>query len=93
MPGYDRVFSRDPMVIPTSVSLLDRLKAARSDDPDWNRFVGMYLPLIRRWMGRIPGLGHEVDDVSQEVFLFLVRERSPDSTGVGRASFAPGCAR
>jgi RNA polymerase sigma-70 factor (ECF subfamily) len=34
----------------------------------------VYRPLIRRWIGRIPGLGHEVDDVSQEVFRVLVRE-------------------
>jgi len=61
-------------VIPTSVSFLDRLKVARSNDSDWNRFEALYAPLIRRWIGRIPGLGHEVDDVSQEVLLVLVRE-------------------
>ncbi len=59
---------------PTSVSLLDRLKAARPDDSDWNRFEALYRPLIRRWIGRIPGLGSEVDDISQEVLLVLVRE-------------------
>jgi RNA polymerase sigma-70 factor, ECF subfamily len=61
-------------VIPTSISLLDRLKVARSNDSDWNRFEALYAPLIRRWIGRIPGLGHEVDDVSQEVLLVLIRE-------------------
>jgi RNA polymerase sigma-70 factor (ECF subfamily) len=34
----------------------------------------MYRPLIRGWIGRIPGLGNEVDDVTQEVLLALVRE-------------------
>jgi hypothetical protein len=34
----------------------------------------MYRPLIRRWIGQIPGLGTEVDDVAQEVLLVLVRE-------------------
>src|SRR5262245_18495299 len=34
----------------------------------------MYLPLIRRWIGRIPGLEYDVDDVSQEVLLVLIRE-------------------
>jgi RNA polymerase sigma-70 factor (ECF subfamily) len=61
-------------VIPTSISLLDRLKVARSNDSDWNRFEALYKPLIHRWIGRIPGLGLEVDDVFQEVFLVLIRE-------------------
>jgi RNA polymerase sigma-70 factor (ECF subfamily) len=61
-------------VTPTSVSLLDRLKVARSDDSDWNRFEALYTPLIRRWIGRIPGLDRAVDDVSQEVLLVLIRE-------------------
>ena len=59
---------------PTSVSLLDRLKVARSDASEWKQFESMYLPLIRRWVSRIPGLGSEVDDVTQEVLLVLVRE-------------------
>ena len=58
----------------TSDTLLGRLKVARSDDPDWKRFEAVYRPLIHRWIGRIPGLGHEVDDVSQEVLLVLIRE-------------------
>jgi RNA polymerase sigma-70 factor (ECF subfamily) len=61
-------------VTSTSDTLLGRLKVARSDDPDWKRFEAVYRPLIHRWIGRIPGLGHEVDDVTQEVFLVLVRE-------------------
>ena len=68
------MLSREPSVTPTSVSLLDRLMVARSDDSDWNRFHALYLPLIRRWIGRIPGLDHDVDDVSQEVLLVLIRE-------------------
>ena len=58
----------------TPYSLLDRLKVAHHDDSDWGRFEAVYRPLIRRWIGRIPGLGHEVDDVSQEVLLVLIRE-------------------
>ncbi len=58
----------------TSVSLLDRLKAAQPDASDWNRLQGIYLPLISRWLGRVPGLGNEVDDVAQEVFLVVIRE-------------------
>jgi RNA polymerase sigma-70 factor (ECF subfamily) len=61
-------------VTSTSDTLLDRLKVARRDDSDWGRFEAVYRPLIRRWIGRIPGLGDEVDDVSQAVFLVLLRE-------------------
>ena len=57
----------------TSVSLLDRLKAARPDDPEWVRLAEIYQPLIRRWIGRVPGFGDEVADLTQEVFLVMVR--------------------
>ncbi len=58
----------------TSVSLLDRLKAARPEASDWNRLQGIYLPLISRWLGRVPGLGAEADDLAQEVFIVVIRE-------------------
>jgi RNA polymerase sigma-70 factor (ECF subfamily) len=58
----------------TSVSLLDRLKVARPDASDWNRLQGIYMPLISRWLGRVPGLGVEADDLAQEVFVVLIRE-------------------
>jgi RNA polymerase sigma-70 factor (ECF subfamily) len=58
-------------VNPTSVSLLDRLRAARPDDPEWRRLADIYQPLIRRWIGRVPGLGDESADLTQEVFLVM----------------------
>jgi RNA polymerase sigma-70 factor, ECF subfamily len=61
-------------VNPTSVSLLDRLRAARPDDPEWIRLEEIYKPLIRRWLGRVPGLGDESADLTQEVFLVMVRD-------------------
>ncbi len=64
----------DEMMNSTSVSLLDRLKAARPDASDWNRLQVIYLPLIRRWLGRVPGLGAEADDLAQEVFVVVIRE-------------------
>jgi RNA polymerase sigma-70 factor (ECF subfamily) len=54
--------------------LLDRLKAAGPDAPDWKHLQEIYLPLIRRWIGRVPGLGDETDDLAQEVSLVVVRE-------------------
>jgi RNA polymerase sigma-70 factor, ECF subfamily len=61
-------------VNPTSVSLLDRLKVARPDDAEWNRLQGIYLPLIERWLGRVPGLGSESADLAQEVMVVVFRE-------------------
>ena len=58
---------------PTSVSLLDRLRDARSDDPERLRLAEIYQPLIRRWIGRVPGLGDDAADLTQEVFLVMVR--------------------
>jgi len=72
---FDKRHLRQPGVVvatvapATSVSLLSRLKAARPDSSDWNRFEAMYVPLIRRWIGRIPGLSNEVEDLTQEVLL------------------------
>jgi RNA polymerase sigma-70 factor (ECF subfamily) len=60
--------------VPTSVSLLDRLKVAGPDAADWNRLQGIYLPLIQRWLGRVPGLGDESADLAQEVLIVVFRE-------------------
>lgn len=59
---------------PTSVSLLDRLKSARPESSDWDRLQGVYLPLIRRWLDRVPGLGDESADLAQEVLVVVFRE-------------------
>ena len=59
---------------PTSLSMLDRLKVAPQDASDWNHFQGIYLPLIQRWLKRVPGLGDEAADVAQEVLVVVVRE-------------------
>ncbi len=58
---------------PTPVSLLDRLRVARPDDPEWRQLAEIYEPLIRRWIVRVPGLGAEAADLTQEVFLVMIR--------------------
>jgi RNA polymerase sigma-70 factor (ECF subfamily) len=58
----------------TSLSLLDRLKVARPDASDWQRLQGIYLPMIQRWLRRVPGLGDESADLAQEVLIVVVRE-------------------
>ena len=58
----------------TSLSLLDRLKVAQPEAIDWERLQGIYLPLVQRWLRRVPGLGNEADDLAQEVFVVVVRQ-------------------
>ena len=59
---------------PTSLSLLDRLKVARPEASDWRHLQGIYLPMIQRWLGRVPGLGDESADLAQEVLIVVFRE-------------------
>jgi RNA polymerase sigma-70 factor (ECF subfamily) len=59
---------------PTSVSLLDRLRHATPDAPEWQRLHDLYLPVIRAWLSHVPGLHNEADDLSQEVLVVLFRE-------------------
>ncbi len=58
----------------TSLGLLDRLRSAKPDAAEWRRLQDIYLPLIRHWLGRVPGLGAEVEDLGQEVLVVLFRE-------------------
>jgi RNA polymerase sigma-70 factor, ECF subfamily len=61
-------------VSPTSLSLLDRLKVAGPEASDWNRLQGIYLPLIQRWLSRVPGIGDESADLAQELLVVVFRE-------------------
>ncbi|MGH7191981.1 MAG: RNA polymerase sigma factor, partial [Candidatus Saccharimonadales bacterium] len=58
----------------TSISLLDRLKSAEPDDPQWRRLHDIYEPWIRAWLSRAGESGDDAQDLTQEVLLVLVRE-------------------
>ena len=58
----------------TSLGLLDQLKTAKPDAPQWRRLQDIYTPLIRSWMYRVPGLHEEAEDLAQEVLVVLFRE-------------------
>jgi len=58
----------------TSQSLLERLKSAESDDPQWRRLHDIYEPWIHRWLSRFPDLRGEAQDLTQEVFVVLIKE-------------------
>jgi RNA polymerase sigma-70 factor (ECF subfamily) len=57
----------------TSVSLLDRLAAAPTDD-DWRRLLDLYQPLLRAWLARAGVPPGEADDLTQEVLLVVFRK-------------------
>jgi RNA polymerase sigma-70 factor (ECF subfamily) len=57
----------------TSISLLDRLKAAGPDAVEWHRLEEVYLPLVRSWLSRVPDLRQEAEDLAQDVFIVLMR--------------------
>jgi DNA-directed RNA polymerase specialized sigma24 family protein len=57
----------------TSVSLLERLAGAPTDD-DWRRLDDLYRPLLRAWVARAGVLASDVDDLVQDVLLVAFRE-------------------
>ncbi len=57
----------------TSVSLLDRLAGAPTDD-DWRRLNDLYQPLLRAWTARTGVPPADADDLSQEVLLVVFRK-------------------
>ena len=57
----------------TSVSLLERLAGAPTDD-DWRRLHDLYQPLLRAWMARAGVPASDADDLVQEVLLVVFRE-------------------
>jgi RNA polymerase sigma-70 factor (ECF subfamily) len=60
-------------LLPTSLSLLDRLRES-SDTGDWRRLVDLYTPLIRHWLCLASLQSSDADDLTQEVLVTLVRE-------------------
>jgi RNA polymerase sigma-70 factor, ECF subfamily len=59
---------------PTSLSLIERLKAAAPEASDWGQIQAIYLPLIEGWLRRVPGLGEEWADLAQEVLIVVFRK-------------------
>jgi RNA polymerase sigma-70 factor (ECF subfamily) len=58
-------------MLPTSLSLLDRLKRQPLHE-DWSRFVALYQPFIARCIRLDPALSADADDVCQEVMTKLI---------------------
>lgn len=57
---------------PTSQSLL--VKASGGSGLAWERLVDLYRPLIGRWL-RVNGIGgHDLDDLTQDILITLIKE-------------------
>jgi RNA polymerase sigma-70 factor (ECF subfamily) len=57
----------------TSVTFLERLRT-QPDEDTWKRFVELYAPLIRGWLGRHSVSAEDAEDLAQEVLAIVVRE-------------------
>ena len=75
----------------TPVSLLERLRR-EPDEESWRRLDHLYRPLIERWLKLDPSLGHDCEDLVQEVMQVLTFARFPNSSASELAPFAVGCA-
>ncbi|MDG3005328.1 RNA polymerase sigma factor [Paludisphaera mucosa] len=58
----------------TSHSLLDRLRSRPDDQMSWNRFAGLYAPLIRKWLVGQGAPDPDAEDLAQEILLVIFRE-------------------
>ena len=59
----------------TSVSMLERLAGAPTDD-DWRRLLDLYQPLLRAWVARAGVPASDANDLVQDVLLVVVRKIS-----------------
>lgn len=57
----------------TSVSLLQRLRSSDAEQA-WERFVGLYTPLMDYWVRKIGVPASDAPDLVQNVFATLVKE-------------------
>jgi RNA polymerase sigma-70 factor (ECF subfamily) len=72
LPIPDETVCPEALMVPTSPSLLERLREPEA--PDWDRFVRLYTPLLYAWVTRLGPAGADADDVVQEVFAALVQQ-------------------
>lgn len=57
----------------TSLSLLDRVRQS-ADSESWDRLVGLYTPLLKRWLGRYEIQHSDAEDIVQEVLAAVVAD-------------------
>jgi RNA polymerase sigma factor (sigma-70 family) len=57
----------------TPATLLRRLRD-RPVPQDWERFVSLFTPVLRRWSIRLGVAARDIEDILQEVFVLLIQE-------------------
>ncbi len=57
----------------TSLSLLERLRHS-PDDEAWQRFAGIYQPLLHKWLKTHSRSEADIDDIVQDVLLTVFRK-------------------
>lgn len=55
----------------TSIGLLERLRSG--NDPDWNRFIDVYRPLLAQWLRRCDVMLDDAEDLLQEILAAVVK--------------------
>jgi RNA polymerase sigma-70 factor (ECF subfamily) len=70
----------------TPISLLERLRL-RPDEESWQRLVQLYTPWIADWLRRQGLAAADVDDLSQEVMVVLIRELPGFNHDLRRGAF------
>ncbi len=61
-------------MVATPLSLLERLQREPEDALSWDRLTGLYTPLVRKWLISRGTSDSDLDDLTQEILLVLVRE-------------------
>jgi RNA polymerase sigma-70 factor (ECF subfamily) len=61
-------------VAQTPLSLLNRLREHPADGEAWQRFDGLYRPLLFIWLRRYSIQQQDADDLVQQVFEVVLRE-------------------
>ena len=59
----------------TSINLLEHL-AHQPTDGDWQRLLQLYRPLLRAWMVRAGVAADDIDDLTQDLLLVVLRKVS-----------------
>jgi RNA polymerase sigma-70 factor (ECF subfamily) len=57
----------------TSLSLLDRVRQS-ADSESWRRLVGLYAPLLKRWLGQYEIQHSDAEDIVQDVLAAVVSD-------------------
>jgi len=74
----------------TRLSLLFR--AQTGEENAWKDLTDLYRPLIIAWLNRQGVPASDVDDLSQDVLLSVVKSLLRSNTPAAEAPFAAGCA-